>query len=141
MAEGSRFYIVYIIDTELPVFRDFQITESSLMKSISEKVGKDHVNCIRKEWGIWAVYVNSEGSQSKLIKEGFSISELHCSGISNRNDIVVCGPPPPLDVSENVISEILEHCKIRVENPQSPSNYQFNGNRLIRNVLPEKNVP
>ena len=78
MAEGSMFYIVYIIDAELPVFRDFQITESSLMKSISEKVGEDHVNFIRKEWGIWAIYVNSEDSQSKLINEGFSINELHC---------------------------------------------------------------
>ena len=139
MAEGSMFYIVYIIDAELPVFRDFQITESSLMKSISEKVGEDHVNCIRKEWGIWAIYVNSEDSQSKLINEGFSINELHCFDTSDENDIVVCGLP--LNVSETVISGILEHCKIRVENPQSPSNYQFNGNRLVRIVLSENSVP
>lgn len=139
MAEGSRFYIVYIIDAELPVFRDFQITELSLMKSISEKVGKDHVNCIRKEWGIWAVYVNSKDSQSKLIDEGFSINELHCFDTSNENDIVMCGLP--LDVSETVIRGILEQCKIRVQSPQSLPNYQFNGNRRIDIGLTKEVIP
>lgn len=133
MGESNTFHIVYIIAKELPVFRDFQITESSLKKSIIEKVGTDQVCCIRKESGVWAVYLRSKDSQNKLINEGFSITELHCCGVENENDIVICGLPLP--VSQTIVIGILNKLKMFLQGQPDFTKCRFDGITFLH-ILP-----
>ena len=133
MGESNTFHIVYIIAKELPVFRDFQITESSLKKSLIEKVGTDQVCCIRKESGVWAVYLRSKDSQNKLINEGFSITELHCCGVENEKDIVICGLPLP--VSQTTVIGILKKIKMFLQGRPDFTKLRFDGITFLH-ILP-----
>lgn len=133
MGESNTFHIAYIIAKELPIFRDFQITESSLKKSIIEKVGTDQVCCVRKESGVWAAYLRSKDSQNKLINEGFSITELHCCGVENEKDIVICGLPVP--VSQTIVIGILNKLKICLQGQPDFTKRRFDGITFLH-ILP-----